>query len=206
MRSIAVFDFDGTLTKKDTLLEFIKFACGTWNFYIVFLLYSPILILMKLHIFPNWKAKQMIFSHLFKGMEYKRFQDLGRQFANIIESFRREEIIEKLREHIKKGDTVYVISASIDEWVRPWCDALGVKDVLGTKIEVSSNGFITGKFLTKNCYGQEKVNRLLQIEPARNDYYLYAYGDSRGDREMLAFADEGKLVKNEIQDICRGSE
>ena len=198
MRSIAVFDFDGTLTTKDTLLEFIKFACGTWNFYIVFLLYSPILILMKLHIFPNWKAKQMIFSHLFKGMEYKRFQDLGRQFANIIESFRREEIIEKLREHIKKGDTVYVISASIDEWVRPWCDAIGVKDVLGTKIEITSDGLITGKFLTNNCYGQEKVNRLLKKEPLRDEYFLYAYGDSRGDREMLAFADEGKLVKNEI--------
>lgn len=190
MRSIAVFDFDGTLTTKDTLLEFIKFACGIWNFYVVFLLYSPILILMKLHIFPNWKAKQMIFSHLFKGMEYKRFQELGRQFANIIESFRREEIIEKLREHIKKGDTVYVISASIDEWVRPWCEQFNVADVMCTKIEVSLNGLITGRFLTKNCYGQEKVNRLLQKEPNRRSYYLFAYGDSRGDKEIFDFSDK----------------
>ena len=173
MRSIAVFDLDGTLTAKDTLLEFIKFACGNWNFYIVFLLYSPILILMKLHIFPNWKAKQMIFSHLFKGMEYKRFQDLGRQFANI-----------------KKGDTVYVISASIDEWVRPWCEQFNVADVMCTKIEVSLNGLITGRFLTKNCYGQEKVNRLLQKEPNRRSYYLFAYGDSRGDKEIFDFSDK----------------
>ena len=189
LRNVAIFDFDGTLTTKDTLLEFIKFACGKWQFYIGFLLYSPILVLMKLHLYPNWKAKQLIFSHYFKGMKYCRFQELGMQFANIIDTFRRKEIIDKLETHINKGDTVYVISASIDEWVRPWCKQYGIADVLGTKIEVDTNGQITGKFLTMNCYGQEKVNRLLQVEPNRGDYCLYAYGDSRGDKEMLEFSE-----------------
>ncbi len=196
MRNVAVFDFDGTLTKKDSFLEFIKFACGTWQFYIGFFLYSPVLSLMKLHLYPNWKVKQMIFSYFFKGMEYRRFQEFGRQFANEIESFRREKIIGKLNAHIDNGDTVYVISASIDEWVRPWCEQLGVANVLGTKIEVSSKGNITGKFLTKNCYGQEKVNRLLKEEPSRKDYYLYAYGDSRGDKEMLDFSDVKTKIRN----------
>lgn len=193
-RRVAVFDFDGTLTTKDTFLEFIKFSCGTWQFYIGFLLYSPILILMKLHLYPNWKAKQKIFSYFFKGTEYRRFQELGRLFANKIELFRREEIIGKLKAHIDNGETVYVISASIDEWVRPWCEQFGITDVVGTKIEVSSNGCLTGKFLTKNCYGQEKVNRLLQMEPKRNEYCLYAYGDSRGDKETLEFANRGFYV------------
>ena len=198
MRKVAVFDFDGTLTTKDTLLEFIKFSCGTWRFYIGFLLYSPILILMKLHLYPNWKAKQMIFSYFFMGMDYKRFQEMGRQFSNTIETFRREEIIDKLKAHIQDGDTVYVISASIDDWVRPWCKQFGIADVLGTKIEVSSQGLITGQFQTKNCYGQEKVNRLLYKEPLRNEYCLYAYGDSRGDKEIILFSDEGY----DIHEMC----
>lgn len=46
-RTVAVFDFDGTLTTKDTLLEFIKFSCGTGKFYFVFLLYIPLLVLME---------------------------------------------------------------------------------------------------------------------------------------------------------------
>ncbi len=54
-----------------------------------------------------------------------------------------------------------------------------------------AHGRLTGRFSSRNCYGQEKVNRLLRVEPHRETYRLIAYGDSRGDREMLAFADEG---------------
>jgi phosphoserine phosphatase len=61
--------------------------------------------------------------------------------------------------------------------------------VVGTQIEVK-DGRLTGRFLTKNCYGQEKVNRLLSLYPHRQDYCLVAYGDSRGDKELLSFADE----------------
>ena len=61
-KKIYCFDFDGTLTTSDTLLEFIKYAKGTGRFLMVFLMYSPLLVLMKLHLFPNWKAKQQIFA------------------------------------------------------------------------------------------------------------------------------------------------
>lgn len=194
MRKVAVFDFDGTLTTKDTFLEFVKFACGALHFYIGFLFYSPILILMKLHLFPNWKSKQMVFSWFLKGMDYTRFAELGRSFATKVESMKNERTHEELHRLKAEGADVYVISASIEEWVHPYCESLGVKDVLATKIEVA-DGKLTGRFLSKNCYGHEKVNRLLEAEPNRNEYYLYAFGDSRGDKEMLAFADKACLVK-----------
>lgn len=63
-KKIYCFDFDRTLTTSDTLLEFIRYAKGTGRFLMVFLMYSPLLVLMKLHLFPNWKAKQLIFAHL----------------------------------------------------------------------------------------------------------------------------------------------
>lgn len=63
-KKLYCFDFDGTLTTSDTLLEFIRYAKGTGRFLMVFLMYSPLLVLMKLHLFPNWKAKQLIFAHL----------------------------------------------------------------------------------------------------------------------------------------------
>lgn len=66
-------------------------------------------------------------------------------------------------------------------------------EVIGTKIEVT-DGRLTGRFLTPNCYGAEKVRRLQEACPRlateRGNYNVVAYGDSRGDREMLEFADE----------------
>ena len=193
-RCIAVFDLDGTLTTKDTLLEFIKFACGVPRLYWGFLLFCPILILMKLHLFPNWKAKQMIFSHFFKGWEYNDFKAKGQLFANEIEKMENRKMLEKLNGHLNHSDVVYVISASIFEWVQPWCEKIGVSRVLATQIEVDANGIISGRFATKNCYGKEKVRRLLEVEPERRSYILYAYGDSRGDKEMIAFSDYGSEV------------
>ncbi len=193
-RCIAVFDLDGTLTTKDTLLEFIKFACGVPRLYWGFLLFCPILILMKLHLFPNWKAKQMFFSHFFKGWEYNDFKAKGQLFANEIEKMENRKMLEKLNDHLNHSDVVYVISASILEWVQPWCEKIGVSRVLATQIEVDANGIISGRFATKNCYGKEKVRRLLEVEPERRSYILYAYGDSRGDKEMIAFSDYGSEV------------
>lgn len=193
-RTVAVFDFDGTITTKDTLLEFIIFACGRWKFIVGFLLHAPWLCLMVLRLYPNWKCKERIFSWFFKGMRYDSFVELGRLFANRTDDMLRQETVGLVNMHLKEGATVYVISASIEEWVRPTCMKLGITDVIGTKIEVNSKGVLTGKFLTPNCYGQEKVRRLLEVEPQRDEFYLCAYGDSRGDKEMLDFADKGRLI------------
>ena len=194
-RVVAVFDFDGTITSKDTLLEFIIFACGRWKFFVGFVLHAPWLCLMKLHLYPNWKCKERIFSWFFKGKEYHAFAELGQRFSEKADVMLRRCTIELVNKHIREGATVYVISASIEEWVRPMCSHLGLVNVLGTRIDVDNQGLLTGRFMTANCYGQEKVRRLLEVEPQRNDYYLYAYGDSRGDREMLDFADKGTMLK-----------
>ena len=194
-RCVAVFDFDGTLTRCDTLPRFIHFACGPWRCCAGFLLLSPLLVLMKLRLYPNWKAKQRLLAFFFRGMDYECFAELGRRFADVIERYRRKEATDLLQQYVSSGATVYVVSASIEEWVRPWCERLGVKDVLCTKVEVGDDGRLTGRLETPNCYGQEKVRRLLEVEPQRQSYTLHAYGDSRGDRELVAFADKGDYVK-----------
>ena len=81
MKRLYAFDFDGTLTTADTLLVFIRYACGTWRFIVGFLLHSPLLVLMKLKLYPNYRAKQRIFAWYFCGMELKTFDALCRQFA-----------------------------------------------------------------------------------------------------------------------------
>ena len=192
MRKIYAFDFDGTLTTKDTLLEFIRFAKGSGQMFRGFLLFSPLLLLMKLHLYPNWKAKQQLFSYFFKGMNIDDFNALCTRFAEQNKHLLRPAGIEKVRQAIEEEQaTVLIISASIDNWVRPFFDEIDKKiQVLGTQIETKGSR-LTGQFTTKNCYGQEKVNRLTALYPHREAYELIAFGDSRGDKELLEFADKG---------------
>ena len=186
MKQIVAFDFDGTLTTKDTLLEFIRYACGTRAFLLGFLRYAPLLVLMKLHLYPNYKAKQRVFSYFFEGMTLETFDSLCQRFANDSRHLLRPEGIKVLQQAYANGAEVLIVSASIDNWVKAFFPEM---KVVGTQIEVK-DGRLTGRFLTNNCYGQEKVNRILALYPHRSEYHLTAYGDSRGDRELLTFADE----------------
>lgn len=193
-KKIYCFDFDGTLTTSDTLLEFIKYAKGTSRFLMVFLKYSPLLVLMKLHLYPNWKAKQQIFAHLFAGMRIEKFDALCRGFAEESQHLLRPKGITLMHEALVAGAQVFIVSASIDNWVRPFFDIRNLKgvQVLGTQIEVE-DGKLTGRFKSNNCYGKEKVHRITEVLKSfeRSEYEIEAFGDSRGDKEMLAFADKG---------------
>ena len=193
-KKIYCFDFDGTLTTSDTLLEFIKYAKGRGRFLMVFLMYSPLLVMMKLHLYPNWKAKQQIFAHLFAGMRIEKFDALCRGFAEENQHLLRPKGITLVHEALVAGAQVFIVSASIDNWVRPFFDIRNLKgvQVLGTQIEVE-DGKLTGNFKSNNCYGKEKVHRIAEALKSfeRSEYEIEAFGDSRGDKEMLAFADKG---------------
>lgn len=193
-KKIYCFDFDGTLTTSDTLLEFIKYAKGRGRFLMVFLMYSPLLVMMKLHMYPNWKAKQQIFAHLFAGMRIEKFDALCRGFAEESQHLLRPKGITLMHEALVAGAQVFIVSASIDNWVRPFFDIRNLKgvQVLGTQIEVE-DGKLTGRFKSNNCYGKEKVHRIAEVLKSfeRSEYEIEAFGDSRGDKEMLAFADKG---------------
>lgn len=193
-KKLYCFDFDGTLTTSDTLLEFIKYAKGRGRFLMVFLMYSPLLVMMKLHLYPNWKAKQQIFAHLFAGMRIEKFDALCRGFAEESQHLLRPKGITLMHEALVAGAQVFIVSASIDNWVRPFFDIRNLKgvQVLGTQIEVE-DGKLTGNFKSNNCYGKEKVHRIAEALKSfeRSEYEIEAFGDSRGDKEMLAFADKG---------------
>lgn len=198
-KKVYLFDFDGTLTSADTLLEFIRYACGRRRFFIGFALFSPLLVLMKLHLYPNYRAKQRLFAWYFKGMSIDNFDLVCRRFAHHNQRLMRQKALDRLREIFHNNETICVVSASIDNWVRPFFDNISKASrsdfrVIGTEVEVDTDGVLTGKFRTHNCYGAEKVRRVLEAMPQlksnRDDFWVVACGDSRGDKELLEFADE----------------
>lgn len=199
---VYAFDFDGTLTKKDTFLAFIEYAKGYGKTFWGFFLFSPILILMKLRLFPNRKAKQMIFSWFFKGMSINEFNQICHEFADRNQCIIRTRGWDTIRKALANGEQVIIITASIENWVKPFFKEFGNQiKVEGTKIDVRINQ-ITGQFLTQNCYGVEKTKRLKEVFPYRQAYELIAFGDSDGDRYLLNEADEShyKPFRNEKTD------
>ena len=210
------FDFDGTLTTRDTLLLFIRHARGWWALFGGLLLFSPLLVLMKLHLADNGRTKERLFRHYFRGMLERDFDALCQSFARSHTHILRTAGLRTIQQALDRGERVVVLSASIDRWVeaclRPFLVSSSQFQVLGTEIEVA-DGRLTGRFATPNCYGPEKVRRLKEflkkvsprgdVEGAtkvspRGDVegalegtpFIIAYGDSRGDKELLAYADE----------------
>lgn len=190
--TIHAFDFDGTLTRRDTLIEFIRYVKGNKEFLIGFLKHLHLLIMMKLGMMPNWKTKRIIFQYFFGGMTLEKFNEYCEKFAKEKASLLRKKGMVAVNKAVMDGDQVVIISASIENWVEPFFrfQVSNNINIIGTKIQVV-DGKLTGRFLTKNCYGEEKVRRLLEQYPDRKEYKLVAYGDSRGDHALLDFADEG---------------
>lgn len=189
------FDFDGTITKRDTFIEFAKFSLGKKYLFRAIVKNSLNLILWKLGLRSNSRTKQQLFSTLYKGMEYERFKVAGVRFKEIIESQLRPDALNKIRKHKTEGHTVVIVSASIPEWIAPWASANGIDMVIGTEIEVDTRGIITGKFISPNCYGEEKAKRIRTIFPDIDNCESWGYGDSAGDNYMLEMVTHPLRVK-----------
>lgn len=190
MKQIVAFDFDGTITNRDTLLEFIKFAKGKTAFILAFAS-SALVVGYEVSPLSQLEDQADDFLLFFKGVNLDEFDAVCyRFFMERGENLLYQDAVKQIKQHLYRGDEIVVISASIDNWVKPFAESLGINQVLGTQLELSGTGHLTGRFATANCYGEEKVKRLLQLYPDRTQYRLVVYGDSRGDKELLAFSDE----------------
>lgn len=202
MKTLVCFDFDGTLTKKDTLFDIILFALGPLNALKVFLSFLPYFLLYKAGFMKNDEAKGKLFIRVFGGMPYGEFDKLCTSY-----SLHRVPLVVKaatlscLQSHLELGHECLIVSASVKEWIEPWARRNGFSAVLSTKAAVKDNA-LTGSFENANCHGPEKVRRIETYLSERGldraDCLLVAYGDSNGDDAMLAWADQGYRVKGQL--------
>jgi phosphatidylglycerophosphatase C len=185
--TLALFDFDGTITRKDTLLEFIQHSKGSLALMAGLALLSPALICMKLRLLPNAKVKEWLLRVFFSGKTVEAFNESCAEFARQrLPGLVRAKALKEILEHKKNGHRVVVVSASAENWIRNWTEEHQV-ELIATKLE-TANGRITGNICGRNCKGQEKVDRIREQINLTDYKYIYAYGDSAGDMEMLKIA------------------
>lgn len=186
-KAIAFFDFDGTITTKDTLLEFIKFSKGTTAFYVGFAFNIFYLLGYKLKLISNQKAKEKVLQHFFGGMKKMEFDELCRRFTTtVLPTLIRPKAVAEIKALQKKGVVIAVVSASPENWIAAWCSHMQVA-LIASRLQVKEQR-ITGKIVGKNCHGQEKVRRIMEAYNIQEFEVIYAYGDTRGDRPMLKMA------------------
>ena len=186
--AIAIFDFDGTIISRDSLPDFLIQACGRK----AFLLRLPWIILLKgaslIGILSTHRAKELVISSFLQGMKTEDFHQACLKYASRIPAFVYPAALKEIRSHQEEGNKIAIISASVPDWIRPWAQTIGIRLVEGTGLEIRGQ-ILTGRFSTPNCKGSEKVRRLRQLYPDFASETLHVYGDSSGDKELLALAD-----------------
>lgn len=186
-KSIAFFDFDGTITYKDTLLEIIKYQKGYFAFCKGMLALSPWLLAMKLKLISNSAAKQRLLNLFFGEMDENDFQLKCDMFiAKKLPGLLRPEALVEIKKHQLNNIPVVVVSASPQNWIKGWCSANNIH-CIATQLEVT-NGKITGRIDGKNCHGKEKVNRINAVYNLDEYDNVFCYGDTKGDKPMLKLA------------------
>jgi phosphatidylglycerophosphatase C len=186
-KGLAFFDFDGTITTKDTFLEFIRFSKGGWQLYWGLILNIFYLVGFKLKLIPHQKAKEKVLQFFFEGTPVSEFKKQCELFSKqVLPKLVRPKAVEEIKKLQKEGTIVVVVSASAENWIENWAQHLGV-ELIGSRLKIE-DGKIAGKLIGENCRGKEKVRRILEKYTVSDFTDVYAYGDSTGDSDMLKLA------------------
>ncbi|MEQ1660723.1 MAG: HAD family hydrolase [Hylemonella sp.] len=190
---VAAFDFDGTLTWRDTLLPFLHRLLGTPTLLWVLFLCSPWLVAYALHLTSNHRAKAVLLQAALAGRTQAEVQRCAQAFVREYLPLQwRPWALRQLVQHQRAGHRCIIVSASTSLYMHLVGESLGVDAVLCTEMEVA-DGRYTGRMATANCHGEEKVRRLQAWLATRygDDTAapeLHAYGDTRGDLPLLRLA------------------
>lgn len=186
MKTVAAFDFDGTISKRDTLIPFALYVHGFWRWLLGLIRLFPYGLLFLFRGMDRKELKEKTLTEFFQGMN---IDDEANNFAELIlPKLLKEKALKTIEWHKEQGHTLVLVSASPENYLIPWALKTGFTHILASKLE-TSEGKITGKLIGENCRGKEKVRRLKEIFGPEKSYELWAYGDSAGDAELLAFAD-----------------
>lgn len=179
-KGIAVFDFDGTITKKDTFVDFLIFSFGKIEFYKTLAKYAFHGFLYAIGIYPNYRYKELIFGHFFKNKSFDEVKILGDRYAKQrISEICYAQALEKIEWHLQHQHQLVLLTASPDIWIKS--SGLATKfTIIATEFELINNVY-TGKIKGKNCHGKEKIPRLLEKFDINNFQETYGYGDSKAD-------------------------
>lgn len=197
-RQIAAFDFDGTLTRRDTLFGFLVQACGRSAVVRASAAVAPEILSGRVR--PRLDAahyrdtsKERLLARLFAGDSAERVAEQGRRYALTLPQRLRPAAQERVDWHRRQGHELVIVSASLLVYLEPFAHAHGFDHVIAVGLEADGAGRLTGRLTGPNVRGPEKAVRLrawLHDHP-EEELRLWGYGNSSGDHELLEMSTHG---------------
>lgn len=186
---IVAFDFDGTLTVKDSFTAFLKWRTppGRWalgGFRLI-----PAALSYLIHR-DRGRIKAVAVREYLGGVPRERLEADARRFAELhSRSLLRPDAVAAWKRWQRERVRLVIVTASPDIVVAPFARGLGADDLIGTPLAFDASDRVVGSFASPNCRGPEKVVRL-KAAYGLDLVVRAAYGDTSGDTEMLAIAQE----------------
>jgi HAD superfamily hydrolase (TIGR01490 family) len=187
--NLALFDFDGTITSEDTFTGFVHYAVEPTRIRRGKLLLAPLVVGYKLGVVAGTTIRPCVAWLGFRGTREQAVRAAGAAYArDVIPGIIRPHARERIAWHKAQGDTVVVVSASLDVYLGAWCREAGLS-LISTELE-SRGGVFTGRYRGGDCTGPEKRRRVLERYRLSDYGAVYAYGDTREDDELLQIAEK----------------
>jgi phosphatidylglycerophosphatase C len=194
-RTIAAFDFDGTMTRRDTLVPFLAAVAGRAAVAVALAAEAPRLSYAATGRGDRDDAKVRVLRRLLASRDYAEVAAVGHAFgAKLARGAITPEARDRVAWHRREGHEIAIVSASLDVYLIEVAELLGVGHLLCTTLEVDDRGRCTGRLRGRNCRGSEKVARLHALLDGE-EVELWAYGNSGGDEQMLALAQHPVRVR-----------
>lgn len=191
LQVVAAFDFDGTLTRRDTLLPYLAIGLGWAGFGVVMLQCAPWLLAYALRLLPNHVAKARLLRLAFSGRTTAEVDGWTTRWMASLPAQLRPDALAQLAAHQRAGHCCVMVSASPDVYLQRAARQLGFDALVCTEMAVT-RGVLTGNMQTPNCHGEQKVIRLRAWLAGQDwcakDVTLHAYGDTPADQPMLRMA------------------
>lgn len=187
-RVVAVFDFDGTISERDTLVPFLVLAFGRVRVGATFAALAGTGLGYLLRRVPIDEFKRRVLRRLVAGASAQRLRALGPVHARALVPRLRPGALERIEWHRAQGHRLVLASSTLDLYLAHVGAQLGFDDVLCSRLESRDEAF-SGELEGADCTGPEKLRRLTALLGDLRAHELHVYGDSGGDRELLAVAE-----------------
>lgn len=189
---VAAFDFDGTLVRRDSFVAFLRQVGGPWAVNAAFARSWRAVAAAPSD--PSWRdvVKSNLIKGVLRGRHHEEVRAAALAYSGTVAAQVTPSMQQLLARHAEAGHLTVIVSASLELYLQPAAELLGIDEAIGTRLDVGPDGRLTGRLEGANCRGVEKSRRLTQwmgergLDPDRVP--LWAYGDSGGDRQMLELA------------------
>ncbi|THD80874.1 MAG: HAD-IB family hydrolase [Phenylobacterium sp.] len=185
---LVAFDFDGTITVRDSFTAFLKWRAGPLRYALGVLRLAPGLIGYLVHR-DRGRLKAQAVREFLQGLGREALEAEARSFAEIFgPRLLRPDALAAWRRWRAEGARLVIVSASPSVVVAPFAEKLGADALIATELAYDVQDRVAGAFATPNCRGPEKIVRL-RAAFGPDMALKAAYGDTSGDREMIALAE-----------------